>query len=191
MNDETYISTSEIRSVFQNKHDRIIIDDAAKVVMSHFGSFSQDLVSSIADRTEIVLMSKNISRLIIKRIFSILIEGMQNIRIHGKKDSINNQVGFVILSEDKVGLNVSFANVITFEDFEKVEKYIKKINSYSEKELKNTYLEILNNGFLSEKNGAGLGLLAMRMKSGNPLECGFYALKSGNLLFTFRIKVKK
>jgi len=191
MTEETYIATSEIRSVFQNKHDSIINDDAVKVIMSHFGSFSQDLVSSLADRTEVVLTTKNIPRLIIKRIFSILIEGMQNIRIHGRKDSIDNQVGFVILSEDKSNLNVSFANVITFEDFERVEEYIKKINSYSEKELKNTYLDILKNGFLSDKNGAGLGLLTMRIKSCNPLEYGFYALKSGNLLFTFRVKVKK
>lgn len=191
MNDETYIATSEIRSVFQNKHDSIIKSNTTKVVMSHFGSFSQDLVSSISDRTEEVLLSKGIKRQVLKRIFSILIEGMQNIRIHGRKDEIDNQVGFIILSEDKESVNISFANVITFIDFEKVEKYIKEINSFSSVSLKSRYLEVLNNGFLNEKNGAGLGLLTMRMKSGRPLEYGFYALKSGNLLFTFKIKVEK
>ncbi len=191
MSDETYIATSEIRSVFQNKHDRIVMDDNAKIVVSHFGSFSQDLVSSIAERTEEMLKTRGLGRLVVKRIFSILIEGMQNIRNHGKKDEIDNQVGFVILSEKKDCINITFANVITFEDFERVEKYIKEINSYSEETLKSTYLKVLNNSFLSDKNGAGLGLLTMRMKSDNPLEYGFYALKSGKLLFTFKTKVKK
>ncbi len=188
---ETYIATSEIRSVFQNKHDAIVKKSESKIVMSHFGSFSQDLVSSLSNRTEKVLLSKDINRQIIRRVFSILIEGMQNIRIHGQRDEIDNQVGFVILSEDEKSMNITFANVITFEDFVLVEKYIKEINSFSREELKKRYLEILNDGFLSENNGAGLGLLTMRMKSGNPLDYGFYALKSGNLLFTFKIKVNK
>lgn len=191
MNEDSYISTSEVRSVFQNKYDSIINQNGTKVLMSHFGFFSQNLVSSIADKTEVLLLEGGIRPMVVKRLFSILIEGMQNIRIHSKKGKIDNQIGFVIISENDKHVNISFANVITFEDYERVERYIKKINSLSNSALKERYLEILNNGFLSDKNGAGIGLLTMRMKSGNLLDYGFYGLKGGNLLFTFKIKMKK
>jgi hypothetical protein len=36
-------------------------------------------------------------------------------------------------------------------------------------ELKEKYIEILSSGYLSQRNGSGVGFLTMRMKSGNTL----------------------
>ena len=185
------MTSVEIREIYQNKNDAIMSSDKAKVLISHFGSFSQDFVSSISDNAEKLLLSKGVNKELVKRVFSILIEGLQNIRLHGQKDEANRQLGFLILSEEKTCFNVSLANVIEPDDFQKVDRYIEKINSYTKKELKETYLKVLTNEFISHKGGAGLGFITTRIKSGQPLKHSYYALENGSMLFTFQIKLEK
>ena len=177
--------------MYQNQSDQLILSGSAKILISHFGAFPQDLVTSIASNAESLLFSKGIDKGLVKRVFSILIEGLQNIRIHGQKDEANRQLGFLILSEQEDCFNIALANVIDPLDFERVDKYIEQINNYSQEELKDTYMDVLTNEFISHKGGAGLGFITTRIKSGHPLKHSYYALADGNLLFTFKIRLEK
>ena len=40
------MTTVEIREIYQNQQDAIVSQKGCKVLVSHFGPFSQDLVSS-------------------------------------------------------------------------------------------------------------------------------------------------
>ena len=185
------VTALEIREIFQNQHDGMTKKDNRKVLMSHFGTFSQDLVSSLSGTTEELLTSSGDKRVVIKRTFSILIEGLQNIRLHGERDELNRQLGFVIVAGNKKDYRIIMANVINPEELEKVEKYLNKINGFSIEELKKTYLTVLSNEFLSSKGGAGLGFITTRMKSENPLNYSFYSLMSGRILFTFEVLLNR
>ena len=185
------MTTVEIREIYQNQQDAIVSKNDCKVLVSHFGAFSQDLVSSLTSNVENLLRSKNVEKKVVKRIFSILIEGLQNIRLHGQKDEASRQLGYFILSESCDKFHISLANMISSDDFQKVDNYIEGINNYSEQELRKTYLSVLENEFLSTKGGAGLGFITTRMKSGSPLKHSYFALEDGNLLFTFRIDIEK
>ena len=188
---ENTITSAEIREIFQNQHDILVVKGGEKILLSHIGTFSQDLVSSLSERVEKLLLSKGDKRSVVKRAFSILIEGLQNIRLHGEKDELDRQIGFVLVGENESCYSIMMANVINPDDFEKVEKYLEEINEYSKNELRETYLSVLSNEFLSHKGGAGLGFITTRMKSGNPLEHSFYALKSGKMLFTFQVRLNR
>ncbi|MBL1278822.1 MAG: hypothetical protein COA33_001005 [Fluviicola sp.] len=185
------MTSSEVREIYQNQSDALVSSENSKVLISHFGAFSQNLVSNIATNAENLLLSKGVDKGLVKRVFSILIEGLQNIRMHGQKDEADRQLGFLILSEDDNCFNISLANVIDPVDFEKVDKYIEEINNYSKEELRDTYLNVLTNEFISQKGGAGLGFITTRIKSGHPLEHSYYALSDGNLLFMFKIRLEK
>lgn len=185
------MTTVEIREIYQNQQDSVASSDDCKVLVSHFGVFSQDLVSSLTTSVENLLLSKNVEKQIVKRIFSILIEGLQNIRLHGQKDEASRQLGYFILSESANKFHISLANMISADDFQKVDNYIDKINNYSKQELKQTYLSVLENEFLSPKGGAGLGFITTRIKSGSPLKHSYFALEDGNMLFTFKIELEK
>ena len=185
------MTTVEIRDIYQNQQDAIVSKNESKVLVSHFGAFSQDLVSSLTLGVENLLRSKNVEKQVVKRIFSILIEGLQNIRIHGQKDETSRQLGYFIFSESSNNFHISLANMISTDDFQKVENYIEKINNYTKQELKETYLSVLEKEFLTTKGGAGLGFITTRMKSGSPLQHSYFALEDGNMLFTFRIDIEK
>ncbi len=185
------ITAAEIREIFQNRHDSFESEDGRKVLISHFGTFSQDLVSSLSSNTEELLISSGDKRMVVKRLFSILIEGLQNIRLHGETDYSGRQLGYLIVARGKKDYRVIMANIINPDDQDKVEKYLEDINHYSAAELKETYLSVLTNEFLSQKGGAGLGFITTRMKSGNPLRHSFYALKNDKMLFTFDVQVDR
>lgn len=187
---EKNIATMEIREIFINKQDNLS-DKDYKVLLSHLGTFSQDLISSLCNSTEELLISAGDSKKIIKRLFSILIEGLQNIRLHGERDGQGRQVGYVILAKSKEKYRIVMANVIHPEDYIKVEQYLEEINGYSAEQIKKTYIEVLSNEFMSHKGGAGLGFITTRMKSENPLIYSFYQLDNGQMLFTFEVEINR
>ncbi len=187
---EKSITAVEIREIFQNRQDKLE-REGIKVLISHFGTFSQDLVSSLCSSTEELLISSGDRRMLVKRLFSILIEGLQNIRLHGQRDNLGRQLGYLIVARSKEHYRVIMANVIDSEDHEKVESYLEEINHYPDEKLKESYLTVLSNEFLSHKGGAGLGFITTRMKSGNPLRYSFYQLGDGNMLFTFEVRLDR
>lgn len=155
-----------IRDVFQSKHDDLVKTEARKILVSHYGTFSQDLVGSLSNSVEELLISIGDKKIVIKRMFSILLEGLQNIRIHGGQDDSGNQLGFLLIGSDTDDYKVVMSNIIEAGEREKMEIYLVEINSYTEEELKEQYLSVLSNEFLSQKGGAGLGFITTRIKSG-------------------------
>lgn len=183
-------TTTAIRQIFEMQSDLLVEHDQS-ILVSHFGAFSQKLVSSLSEGIENLLVSIGDKRMVIKRMFSILIEGLQNVRLHGELDSQNVQSGFLILSNDEKQYKLILANIVKTEDIPTIIKYIEEINDYSKEELKSAYTSILSNEFLSAKGGAGLGLITTRIKSGNPLEFDLINLDENQSLFVLKISLDR
>lgn len=183
-------TTAAIRDCFQEQSDSLV-DQGQTILVSHFGAFSQNLVSSLSEGIEALLVSIGDKRIVIKRMFSILIEGLQNLRIHGELDGQSIQSGFLILSNNQQQYKLVLANIIKKEDISTVSKYIGTINGYSPEELKPTYSSILSNEFLSTKGGAGLGLITTRIKSGNPLMFDVLSLDENYSLFVLKVSLDR
>lgn len=184
-------STVNIREIFQNQYDSKINSQDCEVLMSHFGLFSQNLISKISLTAEQLLIDRSDEKKIVKRVFSILLEGLNNIRIHGVRDEFNRQLGYFILACNRNQYEIIMANIIIYSDKLKIEDYIELINSYSEQKIRDTYLSILSSEFLSEKERSGLGFITTRMKSDNPLKYNFYELSENKMLFTFSVMLDR
>ncbi|MCJ8289425.1 MAG: hypothetical protein HRT58_07145 [Crocinitomicaceae bacterium] len=183
-------TTTAIRQIFEVQSDFLVENDQT-ILVSHFGAFSQSLVSSLSEGIENLLVSIGDKRMVIKRMFSILIEGLQNLRLHGELDSQGVQSGFLVLSNDEKQYKLILANIIKTEDTQLISNYVDSINSYSKEELKKSYTSILSNEFLSPKGGAGLGLITTRIKSGNLLEFELLNLDGGQSLFVLKISIDR
>lgn len=129
--------------------------------------------------------------MVVKRMFSILIEGLQNLRIHGELDETGQQTGFLLLSSDKHQYQLQLANIVKREESEALVTYTNSINGYSADELKEVYTSVLSNEFVSIKGGAGLGLILTRIKSGNPLNFDMVELDDEKDLFVLQITLDR
>ncbi len=184
------IVTSAIRSCYQDQSDRLLADHQ-DLMVSHFGAFSQNLVTTLSETVENLMVTRGDQRIVVKRMFSILIEGLQNLRIHGELDESGHQTGFLILSSDDQKYQLHLANIVLRKNSESLTVYTNSINEYTAIELKELYSSVLSNEFLSIKGGAGLGLILTRIKSGNPLNFQFVDLDEEKQLFLLQITLDR
>lgn len=180
----------KVKKVYQEVYDAYSVIENSSVIIAHFGRFSQDLVNSISEGVEAILVSNDVKKGIIKRMFSILIEGLQNIRIHGGADPEDNQVGHVIVLRTDEKYKVSFGSYATDKDKEFLTKHLNDLNSKGMDEVKEFYLKVLSNGFLSSKGGAGLGFITIALKSKSAVCYNFHNTDYKNLhYFEFSVEL--
>lgn len=152
------------------------------VSISHIGGVNQDLVNSLSTSVEDLMISAGDKKALIKRVFSIVIEGLQNMLIHGEMID-GERLGMLIMVSNEDQYLIEMGNVTFSSEKEKLVSYLERLNSLSDEGVKELYMETLNNGLISEKGGAGLGFITMRMKSKNTLEYHFTDLGEGKLFF--------
>jgi len=159
-----------------NKHFSDVFEkssDSNKILMSFFGHFNQDKINRLFEQLEIQLNNLIQTKRVKKRIFSIVVEGLQNILLHGHNTKDHHLLGFFTLTQNSSGFNLYFGNLIGKVDYNKMLIEVDKINNMSDLELKEYHKKVLFEGAISMKGGAGLGLIITGMKSDSKLNCSF------------------
>lgn len=178
-------------SRYQEIYGEYNVKSNKKIIVSHFGEFSQDLVNSISNAVEEKMLEADDKKGNVKRMFSILVEGLQNVRLHGEKDETNYQTSFLIIGQDQNEYLVTLANLILNSNRATIEERLRQINSYEEAEVKQLYMDVLTNGIISNKGGAGLGFITMAMKSKNKLNYKIEEINDRISCFTLEVKIDR
>jgi len=153
------------------------------------GYFNQQITDSILSLTELNLETKEQSSKMKKRVYAILVEGLQNITRHqtdAKVDESHKEFdtnGLFVIKRNNDKYYITTGNATNKKNIPTITKLIEKINSLDKDELKKYYKEVLNEGELSDKGGAGLGLIDMARKSGNKLSYKFVDLSDEDTYF--------
>ena len=177
-------------AAYQSSQDAILAHDEESI-FSHFGVFSQDLTNSISDSIQDKMMEAGEKKTIVKRVFCILIEGLQNIRLHSFPDEKNIHLSHLIVSKSNTSYKISFGNIVNSSEKSILIKQIMLLNGLSESLVKEMYINVLSQGTLSEKGGAGLGFITMKMKSSKDFIYHFTALEEDLHYFDFSLELFK
>ncbi len=146
--------------------------------LSYFyrGSFSQKIAESLISLTETNLDKTEEPTKIKKKVYFIMVESLQNIVKHQDEEAIDkDRRNLGIFTIQKIGPKyyITTGNRLHTQSVKSLEKKLTKINSLEPTELKQYYLTMLKEGQISEKGGAGLGLIDIAKKSGNKLAYDF------------------
>ncbi len=185
---------SNIASTIKRKYDEItehLRSEERVVSLSHIGVFSQDFINSIAAAVEDLMISGGEVKKTVKRTFSILVEGLQNIHRHGSLDEEGRQLAFLILAKNTKTYKIVLGNIIDDEDADPVSNYLTRINSMSHDQLKLVYLDVLSREPLTKKGGAGLGFLTMSIKSESELKYGIQTIAKGKSILYVEILLNR
>ena len=138
-------------------------------LLIYAGELSQSLTYALSGELEKVLIAEHEKKTLIKRIFSIFIEALQNIRLHGLgSDQDRRYCGIAIYKTEKA-YRIFASNLSHGPKKTGVLDRIAEVNALDAVELKKLYMERMMTGNLSEKGGAGLGIITIAMKSSNPI----------------------
>lgn len=166
------------------------ITQSGNLILAYDGVLNNETISKLETEIEANILDKNFPKQVVKKVFFICVESLQNQLIHGHKDDKGSQHNFFLLAHSDKSVNIISANLITNTSVEKIKGQIEKINSFSDPAaLKAYYLEHLENNELSDKGGAGLGFITIAMKSGNKITPLFETINDKYSLFLLEIKI--
>ncbi len=155
------------------------------------GVFSQSITDGILSLTESTLDNAGEDAKIKKRVFTIMVEGLQNITRHQEVDDkeLQNSEGIFIIQDIDKHYYITTGNPILNKNIPKLTEQIERINSFDTEELKLYYKEVLNDNIISNKGGAGLGLIEMARKSGNKLIYDFVKMNESYSYFYLNTEI--
>jgi hypothetical protein len=174
-----------------NNSKHFFTQENASLFFTHFGEFTSSNISELTSKAENYLKEIGAAKKSIKNTFNVLIEGLQNMINHGEISSSGKQIAFFNIGEKDNYYIMNFSNLIMNINIDMIKKSIDKLNSSDQAGVKNIYLETLTNGEISEKGGAGLGIITMAMKSKNKIEYKFLSLNDSLSIITIEVKINK
>jgi hypothetical protein len=159
--------------------------------LAYMGGFDDELTSAIMRTNESSIQEPQMLK---KRLSFLIAECFQNIIRHEDKPDIitrtNNKPKVFMIRNIGNKHYISSSNLVSNTKKEELALKLKSINTLSADMLKTVYMEAFENNEMSEKGGAGLGLLEMARKTGSPLEYAFEFVNYFFSIFYFQICVE-
>ena len=163
------------------------------ILLSYKGSVNNELIDCLLQLTENKLSLLSNRKGLRKKIYTIVVEVLQNIYHHfdpkyfSESEDLES-IAFVIGKESADNFSIIAGNYVDNDKLEMLKSVIDELNELTPEDLKRRYREALDDGTFTEKGGAGIGLLFIARKSGSKLE---YVVKEAPLNHSFfSLKVK-
>jgi hypothetical protein len=139
------------------------------------GLFTDKITDNILALAESNLVKKEDPRALKRKVYNVMVEGLQNITKHQADidQSVKNNFGVFVLKKENLKYFITTGNLIENENIDSLKSQIEQVNKLDENELKAYHRQVLVDGKISSKGGAGLGLIDMARKSGNKLLYAF------------------
>jgi hypothetical protein len=132
----------------------------------YHGDFTHDLTNAILSFAENSLDSMGESTKIRKRVYFIMVESLQNITRHQEsREGISQGFGYFNIQGEPDGYYITSCNKVLNSSVANLRSKLDMVNSLDAQNLKSYSAEMLQAGVISEKGGAGLGLIEMAKRS--------------------------
>jgi hypothetical protein len=156
------------------------------------GEVTQEITKTFTSLTEKSLSKSEESNIVQKKVFNVMVECLQNISKHA--DSINDDEerrGIVMVSKGADSYNIITGNVIKNEKVPELTKSLELINSLDKEGLSTLFKQQIKETTISEKGGAGLGLIDIAKKTGTKLTYQFKELTENVSFFILTSTIKR
>lgn len=137
-----------------------------------------------------ILHEKKLSQYIIRKVYSISSECLDNILQHGYHDSkIENRPHFEI-NFDEHSIYISAKNLIKNRDLESLQHTVSIMNEMRYEELKPYFQNTIKEKSMLTSGGAGVGLIMIKRKSELPIELEIEPVTKDISYVTFNIELE-
>ncbi|MCG3164498.1 MAG: hypothetical protein POELPBGB_00252 [Bacteroidia bacterium] len=169
--------------------DRIMTEKELLLVFRD--EMTHDTVHDLLNIAEIKMNGASGEKKLIRRVFNILVECVQNIANHADVSPVKklNQAAILVIGKGSDHYFVITGNLIRNERIENLKEIIDLINSLSPEVVREYYTEKMKTTQFSAKGGAGLGLLDISRRSGRKMEYDFRPVDDTFSYFSFKVNI--
>jgi hypothetical protein len=169
----------------------ILADDDLGFVYS--GTFHDSLTARLIDLSETVLSRSNIRRGQRNKLAFAMVEAYQNIVRHRLsvpfyQEHPRSRPAFIVRSNERVQSLVAI-NAVPNTVRDQILARVEHINSLDQDALKRSFLRGLESNAISDKGGAGLGLIEMARRSRNKLGCKMIPLGADHSVYFLAVVI--
>lgn len=145
------------------------------IIKSYEGRIDQEIVKDFTEEIEKLFDSTDNEFKTNKKVFHVMVEMLQNVCKHSETDGekvSNIGKGAFVLASDDTNYYVRVGNISKNEDADNIIKKLDEFNPISDSpdDLKIKYRELIKASRISEKGGAGLGLIDIIKKTKNKID---------------------
>lgn len=166
------------------------------ILLSFKGVVTSELLTSVLSIMETKMDYMEESPKTKKKVFNVLVECLQNLYHHIDSEDAEKQLerieaksALFMIAKKGDNFVIQTGNYIDKESGDELKRRLDTINGMDREELKKYYQDVLNDGHMSEKGTAGLGMIDIARKSGNKLEYQFLPVSDVNSFFCLNIKI--
>jgi hypothetical protein len=170
------------------------IADPSDILLIYEGKFNPQTTKSV-----LLMAERNINSItedagIKRKVFNILVECLQNVVKHGEElehPGLAGTVPVLMIGREDDQYIIASGNAMFTKNVDDLKSKIDEINNLDKNGLKQMYKKIMRNNSMSEKGGAGLGLVDMARKSGEKLSYNFSRIDDKLSFFSLKTAIPR
>lgn len=181
------LDVSFIKSVL-TVYDELVCNGISLVYLGEFNQEITKMFTSMAEED----MDKQQEEMGTKRkVYHIMVETLQNMNKHSDDLSEQGDIGkgLFMIGKKEESYYIITANKIDIEKTENLEIALKAVNNASKEELSQMYKKQIKEGSISDKGGAGLGLIDIARKSRSKLDYHFLPYNDKYKFFILKVEI--
>lgn len=165
------------------------------LMLAYEGEVTQQLTKAFSTLAEMNLEKEEVAGSVRRKVFHIMVECLQNVAKHSDHpdtgENIKPGMGIFLVGKSENAYTITTGNVIANDKVEFVSELITKVNAMDRDEIKAYYKNMLRESKLSEKAGAGLGIIDMVKKTGNKIHYAFLPVNGKTSFFIYKVDITR
>ena len=166
------------------------------VVVNHKGFIDLGIIDSILHHLKTYLFHKDHEKLLRKRVYSLSVECLDNILKHSDLNEehhelIKNYPPRFIIEKIAGDFLIHTGNIVFNKNMNELIHKLEKLNNLDIEDINVLYKKSLANAEISEKGGAGLGLIVMAKTTRQKIKFDFEKINNEFSYFAMQLSLKK
>lgn len=160
------------------------------IILALRDKINRDALSSLLALAEMKMGSIAEGRSVKKRIFNILVECLQNVANHAELIEGRTEVSTIlVLAKEQGDYVIITGNPVRKDQVDNVIGKIEDVNGIGHQNVREEYMRMLDKSEYSAKGGAGLGLIDIYKRSGQPLEYDISPINEEYAILTLKVRI--
>lgn len=158
------------------------------ILLAYRDVITEETVQQLLELSELKLTMHGEERKLRKKVFNVLVECLQNVVNHSYRCE-TDCASILIISKTPDAIMVRTGNMVSNLNLMEFETRVTKVNQLVMDTVRETYGKQLESAQFSAKGGAGLGLLDMYRRSGQPIDYAIHTIDESKSFLSISVSI--